>query len=151
MKDYDIRLKRVYEPAAKADGARVLVDRLWPRGKRKTELHLTEWYRDAAPSPELRRAWHGGKIDAEHFAKKYRKELQSAPESLVPLMRYARQGPLTLLTATREIENSQLPILRSAILSALWEEDMEADGEPSSPVCYEKKSSRSGRPLRPTR
>lgn len=138
MSDYKVQLKRVYESAGRSDGARVLVDRLWPRGKRKADLQLTEWYRDAAPSTNLRRAWHAREIDAEQFASYYRGELQDAPDSLTPLMRYARQGRLTLLTAAKEIEQSHLPILRSAIMDALWQEDEEADGrEPSSPVCYE--------------
>ena len=52
---YDIRFKRVYDPATDADGARVLVDRLWPRGKRKDALKLSRWCKNAAPSSELRR------------------------------------------------------------------------------------------------
>lgn len=137
MSDYDIQLKRVYEAAARKDGARVLADRLWPRGKRKDELHLSEWYRTAAPSTELRRAWHADTIEPEQFASDYRTELQEDVETLVPLMRYARKARLTLLTSARDIEQSHLPILRDAVLIALRHEDMEADGyEPSSPVCY---------------
>lgn len=138
MSVYDIQLKRVYEAGRREDGARVLADRLWPRGKRKADLPLTEWYRDAAPSAGLRRAWHDGEIDREQFASIYRSELQESSDCLLPLMRYARQGRLTLLTAARDVENSHLPILRNALLSALWEEDMDADGGvPSSPVCYD--------------
>lgn len=137
--DYTIQIKRIYAVAEEQDGARILVDRLWPRGKRKEELNLHEWYRDAAPSPALRRAWHQRAIDASEFADRYRQELGAKPERLVPLMRYARQGPLTLLTATRNPEQSHLPILRHALLAALEEEDRQADGgEPSSPVCYSK-------------
>lgn len=141
MSDYDLQLKRVYEAVERRDGARVLADRLWPRGKRKDQLHLTEWCREVAPSTELRRAWHSGKIDAEQFASDYRAELQQEPDRLLPLLRHARKGRLTLLTAARDIEQSHLPILRTAVLSSLWEEDMEADGhEPSSPVCFEGKA-----------
>lgn len=141
MSNYDLRLKRVYDPAERTDGARVLADRLWPRGKRKDQLQLTEWCKDAAPSAELRRAWHGGKLEPQQFARDYRAELHQDVEKILPLMRYARQGRLTLLTSARDMENCHLPILKDAVLSALWQEDMEADGfEPSSPVCYDGKS-----------
>lgn len=59
----EIRLKRVYEPPAVADGFRVLVDRLWPRGISKERARLDLWAKDVAPSPELRRAWHGAPVD----------------------------------------------------------------------------------------
>ena len=134
-----IRVKRVYDPPAKDDGYRVLVDRLWPRGKRKDELNLSRWYRDAAPSTELRRAWHQAGLDAENFARDYERELKSNTEVLVPLMRDARKGRLTLLTATRDPQHSYLRVLGEALEAELEREDREADGrEPSSPVCYER-------------
>lgn len=131
----DIVLKRIYQPVDAEDGARVLVDRLWPRGKRRESLALTEWYRDASPSPALRRQYHQAEISADVFAARYRGELRDAPESLLPLMRHARQGRLTLLSAARDLEGSHLPLLRDAILQALSEEDA-ADREPASPPCY---------------
>jgi len=134
---YDIRFKRCYAPAADSDGARVLVDRLWPRGKRKDELKLTEWYRDAAPSAQLRRAIHQGGMDAVTFARGYAQELQSDSEALVPLMRHAREGRLTLLSAVRDPQTSYLAVLREALETELEREDFEADGrEPASPPCY---------------
>ncbi|TFH88179.1 DUF488 family protein [Billgrantia azerbaijanica] len=132
---YDIALKRIYSPPEPDDGARVLVDRLWPRGKRREGLALTDWYRDASPSPALRRQYHQGEISPGVFAARYRGELRDDPESLVPLMRHARQGRLTLLSATRNLDESHLPILRDALLRALREEDAE-DAEPTSPPCY---------------
>lgn len=137
--DYDIAFKRVYEPVESGDGARVLVDRLWPRGKRREDLALTEWYRDAAPSPGLRRAWHRGDIDDERFERDYRRELAEVPETLVPLMRHARRDRLCLLTASRQPRRSHLPIMREALLAELEREDRQADGdEPSSPTCYDR-------------
>ncbi|SDJ38736.1 DUF488 domain-containing protein [Billgrantia gudaonensis] len=132
---YEIVLKRVYAPADSDDGARILVDRLWPRGKRRESLALTEWYRDASPSPALRRQYHQGTISPAVFAARYRGELRDDPGYLVPLMRHARRGRLTLLTATRNIEDSHLPILREALLTALHQEDA-ADAEPASSPCY---------------
>lgn len=59
----EIRLKRVYEPPADADGFRVLVDRLWPRGISKERAKVDLWAKEVAPSPELRKAWHSAPID----------------------------------------------------------------------------------------
>lgn len=137
INDYDIVFKRIYEPAEAEDGARVLVDRLWPRGKRREELALIDWYRDASPSPALRRAWHKGQIDWETFCRDYGEELAAKPEQLTPLMRYARDQRLTLLTAARQPDKSHLPILRKALLQQLDLEDREAEGEDSaSPPCF---------------
>ncbi|TDR54887.1 uncharacterized protein YeaO (DUF488 family) [Halomonas ventosae] len=132
---YDIVFKRIYQPIDAEDGARVLVDRLWPRGKRRESLALTDWYRDASPSPALRRQYHLGEISAEVFFTRYRGELREAPENLIPLMRHVRQGRLTLLSAARDLEGSHLPVLSEAILQALYQEDA-ADREPASPPCF---------------
>lgn len=135
--DYDIVFKRVYEPTDAHDGARVLVDRLWPRGKSREDLQLSEWYRDASPSPALRRAYHRGDLDEQAFTRDYRWELDRHPAVLVPLMRRARAGRLSLLTAARQPDHSHLPTLRRALLDELEREDRQAEGgEPSSPTCY---------------
>ncbi|WP_136247627.1 DUF488 domain-containing protein [Halomonas borealis] len=131
----EIVLKRVYQAIEPDDGARVLVDRLWPRGKRREVLELTDWYRDASPSPTLRRQLHEGEISASVFAVRYRGELRDHPEALTPLMRRARSGRLTLLSAVRDLEDSYLPLLREALLKALEEEDA-SDREPASSPCY---------------
>ncbi|MDX5378515.1 MAG: hypothetical protein LPK08_13500 [Halomonas sp.] len=132
---YEIVLKRIYSPGEPTDGARVLVDRLWPRGKRRESLALTEWYRDASPSPSLSRQLRQDEISPKVFAVRYRGELRDHPESLVPLMRYARQGKLTLLSAARNLEESYLLLLQQALLEALRHEDVE-DLELASPPCY---------------
>lgn len=132
---YEIVLKRVYQPIEPDDGARLLVDRLWPRGKRRESLALTDWYRDASPSPTLRRQYHQGEISASVFATRYRGELRDAPDHLLPLMRHARAGRLTLLSAARDLDASHLPVLKEAVLTALYEEDA-ADNEPASPPCF---------------
>ena len=132
---YEIILKRIYSPAEPEDGARILVDRLWPRGKPRESLALTDWYRDASPSPLLRRQYHQGEISASVFAARYRGELRDDPASLIPLMRHARRGRLTLLSAARNLDDSHLPILRDRLLQALREEDA-ADLEPASPPCF---------------
>ena len=78
----DIQVKRVYDPPDRNDGARVLVDRLWPRGARKETVELTVWLKDIAPSPELRR-WFGH--DPARFAKfsqRYRSELSANKDAV---------------------------------------------------------------------
>ena len=99
-----IRLKRAREPAARGDGHRVLVDRLWPRGVRKADAHIDEWLKDVAPSHELRR-WFGH--DAERFAEfreRYRRELRAVPArtALAELQRRAARGTVTLVYAARD-------------------------------------------------
>ncbi len=132
-----VRLKRLYDPPATDDGARVLADRLWPRGKKRDDPTLGEWHPELAPSTALRRAWHEGVIDAAMFAQHYRDELAADPDRLIGLMRLARKGPITLLTAHRDPPRSHLPILARALTDALLAEDRAAaDGELSSPVCY---------------
>jgi uncharacterized protein YeaO (DUF488 family) len=136
---YDIQIQRIYAPAKQSDGARVLVDRLWPRGRKHDELILSDWYKDASPSTALRRAWHNDDIDDEEFIEQYRCELEENPANLIPLMRYARSGRLTLLTASHDPLHSHLPILCDELLAALRSDDLDADGvEPSSPVCYQQ-------------
>lgn len=132
---YDIVLKRIYAEASPEDGTRVLVDRLWPRGKSRELLALSDWHQAASPSPTLRRQYDRGEISSGVFAARYRGELRDAPQRLIPLMRAARQGRLTLLTAARHVEASHLPLLRDALLQALYHEDA-ADREPASPPCY---------------
>jgi len=109
-----VHMKRVYEPALPADGRRLLVDRLWPRGIAKTAI--AEWRPDLAPSNELRR-WYGH-VPARfaEFANRYRTELADKGEAIAALREAARERPLTLLTATREPELSHLQVLRRLIV-----------------------------------
>ncbi|WP_328388477.1 DUF488 family protein [Streptomyces sp. NBC_00400] len=108
-----LRVRRVYEPPEPADGSRVLVDRLWPRGLSKADAQLTEWCKDVAPSSELRRWFrHEGPRFAE-FAERYREELarEAAQPVLEGLRERAAQGPLTLLTATKDVSVSHVNVL----------------------------------------
>ena len=108
-----VRVRRVYDPPDPADGHRVLVDRLWPRGLSKSAAALDEWVKAVAPSDELRR-WYGHEVDKfPAFRERYDAELQ-APEradALAHLRRLADSGPLTLLTATRDVEHSEAAVL----------------------------------------
>ena len=112
-----VHVARVYDPPGPDDGTRVLVDRLWPRGLKKADAAVDHWCRDVAPSTELRK-WYGhdpAKFD--EFAARYRAELD-APEqaaALTALRRLARNGPVTLVTATKQVEISQAAVLASLI------------------------------------
>ena len=108
-----IRARRVYDPQEPGDGTRVLVDRLWPRGLRKDAAHLDEWAKDVAPSNELR-SWYGhDPAKFGEFCRRYTQELeQGAPRAaLEHLATLATSGPVTLLTATRDIDHSQAAVL----------------------------------------
>ena len=108
-----IRVRRVYDEPEPADGARVLVDKLWPRGVSKQAAHLQEWARDIAPSDELRR-WYGHDPDKfDEFRRRYLAELdQPEPRAAVARLRgLAAGGPVTLLTATRDVQHSQAAVL----------------------------------------
>ncbi|MET7461723.1 DUF488 family protein [Nonomuraea sp. NPDC005501] len=108
-----VRVRRVYEEASGDDGARVLVDRVWPRGLSKASAGLDAWCKEVAPSTELRR-WYGH--DAERyteFVQRYHAELEEPgrAEALEHLRRLARSGPLTLLTATVRADISHAAVL----------------------------------------
>lgn len=109
--------KRIYEEPSERDGARILADRLWPRGIRKEDARLTLWAKEIAPSSELRRALHGGTIEFSEFARRYRRELCENAESEAFRAKVddlaARLGAITLLTASKDVERSHLVVLKS--------------------------------------
>lgn len=109
-----VRVRRVYEPPKRGDGARVLVDRVWPRGLTKQAAALDEWAKDVAPSPELRR-WYGhDPARFEEFRRRYLTELaRPGPHTAVLERLRARAvgSALTLLTATREVPQSNAAVL----------------------------------------
>ncbi|MEU1624562.1 DUF488 family protein [Streptomyces sp. NPDC020096] len=112
-----VRVRRVYDDPRPEDGTRVLVDRVWPRGLAKERAGLDEWSKDVAPSTELRR-WYGHEPQRyEEFRKRYREELAD-PEhraAVRHLRELAAKGPLTLLTATKSVEQSQAPVLAEVL------------------------------------
>ncbi|HEY7762995.1 MAG TPA: DUF488 family protein [Actinomycetota bacterium] len=116
---HSVRVKRVYEPASRSDGARILVDRLWPRGVKKQDLAFDEWAKDVAPTPALR-TWYGHRPERfEEFRRRYREELDSgdAHEAFDELRELAGSGTVTLLTATRDVERSGAAVLEEALLT----------------------------------
>ncbi|MET9291964.1 DUF488 family protein [Streptomyces sp. NPDC003077] len=111
------RVRRVYDPPEAADGTRVLVDRLWPRGLAKADAAVDHWCKDVAPSNELRR-WYGHQTERfEEFARRYRRELTApqAREALDDLRERAAAGPLTLLTATKDVPHGHVTVLAEVL------------------------------------
>ena len=101
----DIRIKRIYDDVSDADGLRVLVDRLWPRGISRERAHLDAWLTEVSPSPALRTWWNHDPDRLDDFALRYRAELGENPETMravAELRALAARGPTTLLYAARD-------------------------------------------------
>ncbi len=116
-----IQIKRVYDPADRQDGRRVLVDGLWPRGVKKDKLAVTEWAREIAPSAPLRK-WYGHDPKKwREFRQKYRWELSQPPrrELLGGLVAHARKGTLTLVFGARDVERSNAAVIAEMIREKL--------------------------------
>jgi uncharacterized protein YeaO (DUF488 family) len=128
----DIRVRRVYDQPEAADGARVLVDRIWPRGLRKDAVRLDDWAKDVSPSSELR-TWYGhDPARFDEFRQRYLGELTGSSQqaALGRLRALAAAGrPLTLLTATRDVDHSQAAVLARLLRQAAVPEDQ--GGEPA--------------------
>jgi uncharacterized protein YeaO (DUF488 family) len=117
--EHPIRVRRVYEEPEPDDGARVLVDRIWPRGLSKQAAQLQEWDKDVAPTDELRR-WYGhdpAKFD--EFRRRYLAELDQPEQcaAVAQLRALADDGPVTLLTATKAVQISQATVLADHLRS----------------------------------
>jgi uncharacterized protein YeaO (DUF488 family) len=115
----NIRLKRVYEPAAASDGYRLLIDRLWPRGVSRNEARLDDWTREVSPSAELRQ-WFGHEPSRfEEFRRRYIEELRQQRPRLTELRRRARDGTLTLVYAARDSDHNDAVVLAAVLRRGL--------------------------------
>lgn len=113
----ELRVARIYDEPSAADGRRILVDRLWPRGVSKEKAKLDDWCKEVAPSDDLRR-WYGHKPERfEEFSTRYREELKQGEraEALSRIVDEARTGTVSLLTATKDPDLSQAAVLKSVI------------------------------------
>jgi len=112
-----VRIRRAYDPPAPDDGRRVLVDRVWPRGRSRDALAIEAWMRELGPSDELRK-WFGHEIERwPEFRRRYRAELER-PEvqaDLDDLARTARDGTLTLVYGARDTEHNQAVVIAEVI------------------------------------
>lgn len=106
------RIKRVHDAPERGDGYRVLVDRLWPRGVSKERAALDAWAKDVAPSTELRTWYHAHPDRFAEFAKRYRAELDAAPDAVGGLREADRTHPaVTLLYSVRDTEHNHARVL----------------------------------------
>ena len=112
MVRHAIKLKRVYEEASSQDGARILVDRLWPRGIRKNALHLTGWAREAAPSQKLRQWFGHDPAKWAEFRERYHAELTARPDAWAPIAEAAAKSNVTLLFSAHDTEHNNAVALK---------------------------------------
>jgi uncharacterized protein YeaO (DUF488 family) len=115
--DGSVKVRRIYDIPDATDGYRVLVDRLWPRGVRRVSGLFDEWAKDVAPSHELRR-WYGhDPARYSEFVHRYRAELDQPPavDCVTRLADLARAEPVTLLTATKDVDHSGAAVLSEVV------------------------------------
>lgn len=107
-----LTLKRAYEPETQADGTRILVERLWPRGLSKKTLHVDAWLKDVGPSTELRQWFRHDPEKWARFRTRYFRELDSRPEAWRPIVTAARRGVVTLVYSSRDTEHNNAVALK---------------------------------------
>ena len=108
-----VRLKRAYDPPAHADGQRVLVDRVWPRGLSKDKLQLDDWLKEVAPSTELRKWFNHNPAKWNAFNDRYFCELGERPEAIERLLAKCRKGTVTLVFASRDTRYNNAVALKT--------------------------------------
>ncbi|WP_233356089.1 DUF488 domain-containing protein [Henriciella aquimarina] len=111
-------MKRIYDTPSNEDGARFLVDRLWPRGLSKDKAGLTAWLKTVSPSNALRKRLHGDAIGWDEFVSAYVAELQgeAAQEELETIRKAASKGRVTLLFASKQTERNNATVLRDYLM-----------------------------------
>jgi uncharacterized protein YeaO (DUF488 family) len=114
---HKVAIKRAYEPPARGDGVRILVDRLWPRGLRKDAAHFDQWRKDLSPSTQLRQFYGHRPERFVEFTKRYRVELREkeAAAAVSAMIDLNRRRPVTLLTASRDLSHSEAAVLATHI------------------------------------
>jgi uncharacterized protein YeaO (DUF488 family) len=107
-----IHLKRIYDEPAAEDGTRILVDRLWPRGVSKVEAHVDLWFKDIAPSNDLRKWFNHDPVKWKEFQEKYHEEL-AQNTTAVKALREHLHGNVTLLYAAKDTEHNNAVALKA--------------------------------------
>jgi uncharacterized protein YeaO (DUF488 family) len=105
-------LKRAYKPASPEDGVRYLVERLWPRGLKKTDLEIDGWLKDVAPSAELRRWFSHDPTKWQEFKRRYFAELDVNGPAWTPIRKAARRGVVTLVYSSHDVQHNAAVALR---------------------------------------
>ncbi len=119
MAKQTIAIRRVYDDPANGEGVRFLVDRIWPRGIKKEELHLDGWLKDVAPTNDLRH-WFGHDVARwTEFRRRYEAELDANPSAWQPILDAARKGSVTLLFGARDEAHNQAVVLRDFLARKL--------------------------------
>ncbi len=116
-----IKLKRVYEPAGSGDGTRFLVERLWPRGIKKTSIRMDSWAKEIAPSDGLRRWFSHDPAKWGEFCCRYFGDLNTHPDAWQPLLEAARRGTVTLLYSSHDQEHNNAVALKQYLEERLRE------------------------------
>ena len=111
-----IRIKRTYEPRARGDGRRILVERLWPRGMKKEALEADTWMKEVAPSAQLRK-WFGHRPERWHeFRRRYKQELRANADAWSPILDASKRGAVTLLYSAHDLEHNGAVVLREYLM-----------------------------------
>jgi uncharacterized protein YeaO (DUF488 family) len=112
----NVKMKRAYERPSAEDGTRVLVDRLWPRGVKKSDAAIDHWVKELAPSTELRKWFGHDPARWKEFRERYAAELPQHRDELVRLAELARQGPITLVYSAHDEIHNDAVVLRDTLL-----------------------------------
>jgi uncharacterized protein YeaO (DUF488 family) len=110
-----LKLKRAYDPPDPADGVRILVDRVWPRGVTKEKLQADHWLREIAPSSELRKWFAHDPAKWDEFRRRYEEELAQRPELLAQIIEQLKHGPVTLVYGAKDEKHNQAVALRELL------------------------------------
>jgi uncharacterized protein YeaO (DUF488 family) len=112
----DIKLKRAYSPPSARDGKRILIDRLWPRGVRKSDAAIDRWIKEIAPSTTLRKWFGHDPARWQEFRRRYAAEIRDHAQPLAELRATARKGPITLVFGARDELHNDAVVLRDVLL-----------------------------------
>lgn len=111
-----LQIKRTYDPPARGDGRRLLVERLWPRGMKKEAVAADAWLKDVAPSTELRQ-WFGHQVERwDGFRRRYRKELAANRDAWEPILDAEERGTVTLLYSAHDVLHNGAVVLRDFLM-----------------------------------
>ena len=116
IKAGNIKLKRAYEQPEAADGIRVLIDRLWPRGVKKGDAAIDQWMKELSPSTELRNWFGHDPARWDEFRERYAAEVSQHPDQLRQLRALSGEGTVTLVYSAHDEEHNNAVALRGFIL-----------------------------------
>lgn len=139
-----ILVKRVYEPAGKSDGFRVLVDRLWPRGLSKSDAKLDLWLPELGPSTALRQWFNHDSARWTEFCRRYHVELKKKATFIATIKKQAKTRPVTLLYSTRDEQHNQAVALRSFLLKRTYTHAPEARKNASAEIVRVRNRTKAG-------